>query len=209
MNASRDGKATCPTRINQALRNRWQVPICAGVFLLIACGDKPDPRVDAREQPERAVRTSMFGTVLPLRAGRTTLQQCGRRTPSLVTKFWSPSRAVIAELEERLPSVVATLNTSEVRLAGTDSMFYRQYIGLVRWNGKRTVYVNAIDRKYVGSLNRMRKQVGKDPFSPAGDTVTWRVTPMTVCDGGARFWGVEYDPDKKSFEAPRVNRTAG
>lgn len=50
----------------------------------------------------------------------------------------------------------------------------RQYVGIVR-GGKRYVYGNYF------------------PVSDINERVEWRLKPMIVCDGGARFFGAEFD----------------
>ena len=113
----------------------------AGITLSISCRGGSDP---AMELPhDQSAISSPYGAVLPPSEGRKLLHQCSRPTPSLVTGFWTPPASVIAEMEKRLSSVVPSLSTQRTPL---DSLYYRQYVGLVRVNGKRTVYVNAIDK---------------------------------------------------------------
>jgi len=59
--------------------------------------------------------------------------------------------------------------------------YVRQYVGLVR-DGKRIVYVNAMYLKMRTSV----RNLGTGEF-------------LRLCDGGAEAWGIEYDPEKKSF----------
>ena len=63
--------------------------------------------------------------------------------------------------------------------------FGRQYGGLVV-AGRKIIYVNAFSRSAMD-------QSGSDSNS------NWRAQPVMVCDGGASFFGVEYDPQSKSF----------
>jgi hypothetical protein len=180
------------------------VALCSGIALSIACGG--EARSTADQPLGGSAMTSIYGAVLPPSEGRKLLAQCSRSTPSLVPRFWVPPNSVIAEMEQRLPSVVAGL---PVQRAHLDSLYVRQYLGLVRLNGKRTVYVNAIDKGYIASLNRMRRQLSHEPAASSGDTVSWRLVPIVVCDGGGRFWGVEYDQDSQKFKPVQISQVAG
>lgn len=185
----------------------YRMLLWAGAALSIACGGgEAETREEAKQTMGSTASTSPFGAVLTPDAGRKILDQCSRSTPSLVTRFWTPSSDVIAEMEAQLPMVLSNLKGQYESL---DSTYYRQYVGLVHLNGKRTIFVNAFDRKFIASLNRMRAQVANGNRSSSADTVTWRKDPIVVCDGGERFWGIEYDPEQQSFGQLRVNRVAG
>ena len=175
-----------------------------GIALSISCRGGSDP--GTKQRFNEVSTPSPYGAVLPTDEGRKLLDQCSRPTPSLVTSFWTPPASVIAEMEKRLPSVVSNLS---VQRAPLDSVYIRQYIGLVRADGKRTIYVNAIDKAYIASLNRMRSQLAKGPPASVPDTTSWRIVPIVVCDGGVRFWGVEYDQHTKTFKQIRMNQNAG
>jgi hypothetical protein len=87
------------------------------------------------------------------------------------------------------------------------SAYYRQYLGITRWNGKRTIYVNGFRRDHLEAVNSMRRQMRSSVPGTALDTVRWRNTPISACDGGAMFFGIEYDPDRNSFARFEFNRS--
>jgi hypothetical protein len=63
----------------------------------------------------------------------------------------------------------------------------RQYLGFIR-NGERWIYVNAFPaRKKSGMLDRARSEF------------------IGGCDGGALFWGIEFNAQMKLFAAFAAN----
>jgi hypothetical protein len=67
--------------------------------------------------------------------------------------------------------------------------FQRQYGGLLVGK-RRVVYVNGFPRG------------AGDPAmdgTAAARNFDWHREPVVVCDGGPAFFGVEYDPEKKTF----------
>jgi hypothetical protein len=171
---------------------------------------------DSEEPSPRAHRTDLVsfapeqGAVLPLSEGQRLIDQCGRSTPRGVRSFWSPSDTVIAELEARLPQAIAD---SEVARKShgwlSNGEYHRQYVGIVYWTGKRTIYTNSFSRSYLESLNRARRQVAAGADLPIPDTVRWRLVAIRVCDGGSLFWGVEYDHRSHTFGRVHANSSAG
>jgi hypothetical protein len=71
--------------------------------------------------------------------------------------------------------------------------YFRQYAGFVV-GGRPIIYVNGIHRSYIESTIRAQKEV---LFHIAGSD--WQHEPIVVCDGGAAFFGVEYDVDSRTF----------
>ena len=99
-----------------------------------------------------------------------------------------PTRAEVTELEARLGAILADrLNAvarshrhgEELKVAD----YYRQYSALVI-GARRLIHVNGFHRFLVEGNSR------------APD---WRNVPVCVFDGGERFFGVEYDPETKTF----------
>jgi hypothetical protein len=83
------------------------------------------------------------------------------------------------------------LRARKGQLVPPSQQFRRQYIGFTR-NGERLIYAN---------------------FSPIhADELgsKWPILerPVVVCDGGAGFWGVVYDPKIERFEEPQFNGVA-
>lgn len=150
-------------------------------------------------------------SVLPVSAGPRLLDQCSRATPKAIRGFWTPSDSLISELEDGIWEFLASaINRGAIRRNRiTLREDYRQYIGVVHWNGKRTIYVNGFNRDYLISLNRTRSEVARNHPTVSADTVKWRLVPIAVCDGGPSFWGLEYDPSSKRFSKFRINESAG
>jgi hypothetical protein len=70
-----------------------------------------------------------------------------------------------------------------------DMTFQRQYAGFVVGK-RRIVYVNGFPR---GAGDPARDG------TTAARNFDWHSEPVVVCDGGPGFFGVEYDPEKKTF----------
>ncbi|WP_106640247.1 hypothetical protein [Allosphingosinicella vermicomposti] len=109
--------------------------------------------------------------ILPASAAAAMLNQCSRPAPDAGEATWQPSQNNIDRLEAILPEALAV--APEMRGTGTPNLkkWERQYVGLVR-DGRRFLYGN---------------------FFPAQPQDSWRNAPMIVCDGGADFFGVEFD----------------
>ena len=110
------------------------------------------------------------------------LQQCSRSTPKPGEAGWTPSDLDIAKLEAKLPAALALARpdlASRKWLEGAPARWLRQYVGIVR-GGHRFIYGN-----FVPDLERMR--------------IVWRQQPQGTCDGGADFFGAEYDVEKGMF----------
>lgn len=194
--------------IRSASARTWSA-IVAVALPLAAAGcelrERPSSRTDA---VATLTVTRSGGAVLPVEQGRAVLDQCTRRVPWGVRGFWTPSRSVIDTLEARLGEVLSNAleypsSAVDTARAGEDE-FLRQYVGLVRWSGARTVYVNGIH------ASTRKTRYGRRPDGRAiSDTFPWRAVPVSVCDGGSHYFGVEYDPATRTFGAFRFNARAG
>jgi hypothetical protein len=118
------------------------------------------------------------------------VRQCSRSAPSPGETTWQPDAADVAALERALPAALQPRRALNLRREVGEpdwSRFpdgwRRQYIGLVR-GGRRFVYGNffLIDR-------------GEETPADA----EWRRRPLRICDGGAHFFGVEYDVAGRRF----------
>jgi hypothetical protein len=112
------------------------------------------------------------------------LEQCSRDVPAPGEAHWTPNAEDIARLEAALPAALAGARLSaDARrvLAGAPAGWHRQYLGLVR-GGRRFLYGNFLVND------------GDDDIE-----ALWRVRPLTVCDGGAGFFGAEYDVAASTF----------
>ena len=122
------------------------------------------------------------GVVLPRKLALEALQQCSRPTPQPDPPgekgIWEPSGREIERLERSLSDYVAAYApTLSPGLASRLSQYRRQYIGIFQ-KEKKVVYVNLF------------------LWDPRGD---WRTHAVVVCDGGAAFWGIEFDLSTGTF----------
>jgi hypothetical protein len=124
-----------------------------------------------------------LGVVLAPPASRDLLHQCSRQSPYDVNGDWTPSTAQIAELERRLPDALNTALSKRSTNNARAEVIARQYAGFLI-GGRKTIYVNA--------FTKQETTAGAYPHD-------WRHSAVVVCDGGAVFFGVEYDPEKKTF----------
>lgn len=104
---------------------------------------------------------------------------CSRSGPDQADATWTPTRADVEALEARLPLAI-----DGVSLPMPLAQYCRVYYGLVR-SGRRFIYVDA---------------------SPCKDGVP--DTQTMVCDGGAHYWGIEYDVEKTAFTELTANGDA-
>lgn len=128
--------------------------------------------------------TGLF--ILPVNAGQSLLRQCSRGTPN-VSQFWNPSPEQIQKLESLLPQYLRH-GTDRNPSIPDNVEYHRQYVGIVV-NGKRLIYGN---------------------FYPASvsDIFDEKSTPVVVCDGGASFWGIVFEPESSVFLDLQVNGPA-
>jgi len=120
-----------------------------------------------------------------------TFRQCSRDTPKTDGNYWLPTASDIAELELNLPTMLKLRDLHGQKVPPKFQQFQRQYIGFTR-NGQRFIYAN---------------------FSSIYSDEPWKEwsiieRPVIVCDGGAGFWGVVYDPKEQRFEEPQFNGDA-
>jgi len=122
--------------------------------------------------------------ILPVNAGQSLLRQCSRETPDNVSQFWNPSFEQIKKLEGLLPKYVRD-GAARKPTVRDGVEYHRQYVGIVV-RGKRLIYGN---------------------FYPASvsDGFDEKSTPVIVCDGGASFWGIVFEPESSVFLDLEVN----
>src|ERR1700759_4933111 len=112
----------------------------------------------------------VWGVVFPAEQAPLLARQCSRATPR-AEGAWLPAPADIAKLEAGLGRVLTDAKVQP-------GAYYRQYGGLVV-GGRHIIYVN-------GARNAV--------ILPS-----WRGVPISICDGGALAFGVEYDPATGAF----------
>jgi hypothetical protein len=111
-----------------------------------------------------------WGVIFPAAQAPQLARQCSRETPR-AEGVWQPAPSDIARLESGLTPLL-------VQHQVQPGAYYRQYGGLIV-GGRKIIYVN-------GARNAVVH----------GD---WRSTPISICDGGALAFGVEYDPATGAF----------
>jgi hypothetical protein len=136
--------------------------------------------------------------VLPIGETKTILMQCSRSVPQPGEPFWSPTPAQIEELEKRLPAYLRQQRHAEH--ADQLSKSLRQYVGITV-EGRKVIYLNAFHPDVL-RIPGCKPSEGKDCQLP------WHQRAIQVCDGGDDFWGVEYDPESKTFNGLAFNGVA-
>ena len=111
-----------------------------------------------------------WATIFPAAQAPLLARQCSRGAPR-AEGVWQPTPADIAKLEPGLAHVLADAKVQP-------GAYYRQYGGLIV-TGRRIIYVN-------GARNVVTQ-------------ADWRTAAISICDGGALAFGVEYDPATGRF----------
>lgn len=144
----------------------------------VADADVPSSTVDGRAASRTDFELLGNSVIVPVRAAPELLNQCSRETVSPVQGYWRPTPRMIAELEQRLQ----TLLTYESRLEPLRS-YIGQYAGVAS-GGRRVIYASFL-------------------LQPLD--VPWQEQVVVMCDGGNRAWGIDYDVATKTFGELRVN----
>jgi hypothetical protein len=142
-----------------------------------------------------ASRVLPHWVVLPAETAGGLAPQCSRRAPS-PDSTWTPDPNTIAQLEAVLPAALnqALLRrkpTPPERFKTTD--YYRQYGGFVV-GGSKIIYINGFHRDSLDMFQDFPTQA-----------LFWRTIPAGACDGGAFFFGAEYDPATRRLSAITFN----
>ena len=132
------------------------------------------------------------GTILPGKKALTLVHTCSRGSLEGVQGTWTPTSSQIADLEKDLPGsfrIARKAWAQKVRGWKTNlkpdevdrnpAPFFRQYGGLLI-AGRKVIYVNAFR-------------------APPWGLKDWRSEASDICDGGANFFGVGYDAERKAF----------
>lgn len=126
-----------------------------------------------------AAQESASYVVLPASQAESVTRLCSRIGPEHVAGGWNPSTGDIQKLEATLDRVSAMRPTGAVSVPiQSPRNSFRQYVG-IRVGERNLIYVNAFPRDYVPSYRRSKL--------------------VNVCDGGAAFWGVTFDPATGDF----------
>jgi len=179
--------------VTQRLPRRSRVVHAAALLGLWACGGSGD----AAAELAPALRV-----VLPA-ASAARWQPC-TEPPFGVAGFWTPSDSLAKAVDGALAPVLAAA-LRRVGAEGRAADYHRQYLGVVI-DGRRMVYVNGFHHFYVEDMLRTEMVVARiDTTSPPVGADFWKRYPVGVCDGGAAFFGVVYDPLARRFGAVRFN----
>ncbi len=136
-------------------------------------------------------RAASNRVIFPATDAAELLKQCSRNAPAMGEKAWQPTDADIDALEAALPrALAASPQARKVDFSGLLERWQRQYAGISR-AGRRYVYGNYF------------------PVDKTNDWADWRKAPMMVCDGGARFFGVEFDVSARRITRIDFNGTTG
>jgi hypothetical protein len=162
----------------------------AALALLVAAGCAPS----VSSAPAPAPSAEAPGAVLEGPAAQALLSPCSRPGPTGVSGMWTPSTADVARLEAALPAFLAA---QPEKPALPLEAYRRQYAGFVAADGRRWVYA---------SFFFLPENIVQDSATAQGDGPwAWRRVPMAACDGGALFFGVEFDPAAGSFRELHYN----
>jgi hypothetical protein len=161
-----------------------------GFATVCACSQSVAPEVVAPEAPPVPVvqLDPAKGAILPLGKAERLGKQCSRPSPGPVTGTWSPSKAMIADLEFALGEQIERELKAIPKEGPKPQDYYRQYAGLLI-GGKQVIYVNGVQ----GSV------VERDEGAGRPKRGLWTNEPIMICDGGMVTFGVEYDPATKAF----------
>ncbi|HET6230841.1 MAG TPA: hypothetical protein VFE05_12280 [Longimicrobiaceae bacterium] len=156
----------------------------AAVALIAACSSGPPPK---KKGPPVIIVRADQAAVIDSAHARGVFDQCSRGVPFGITGYWTPSKDDIRKLEAALPAYLHGIKLPESDAPAGAS--WRQYAGFIR-NGRRLIYINAF------------------PGPPLYPGDYWHREAEAVCDGGAPYWGLVYDPQSNAFGEMQFNTDA-
>lgn len=129
--------------------------------------------------------------VLKGMTGRSLFQQCSRSSPTGREGYWDPTAPNIKQIEVALPGYLSQQKLPTGTSAKYLSGYYFQCVGFIR-KKHHIVYLNAFSPSVKDSMAHDTIPDKKRPFN-------WKIDPVSVCDGGDSFYGIEYDVETKKF----------
>jgi hypothetical protein len=147
---------------------------------------------------------SASGTVLTGMPAWRALEQCTRSHPDTPDSLWTPAQVEITKLERGIGTVLERMLESVRRDApkGVEAVatdYFRQYVGVII-GGRRLIYVNGFHRSFLEVMGNATRLTSRDTTLPASTyRFDWLHAAVVVCDGGAGFFGVLYDPRRDRF----------
>jgi hypothetical protein len=157
----------------------------------LGCSASPSPKIPAvPAAPRRWV-------VISAEEAPNVFIQCSRSAPrETAGPFWAPSPAQIEGLERGLGAYLREKGHAK---QGDDlSRFYRQYVGFVR-SGRKLIYLNAMSDDVLENNLRLCREYPRQMPKDLCDPDEWQHPNSITCDGGDRYWGLEYDPQTKTY----------
>ena len=115
-------------------------------------------------------------------------EQCSRSAPQPEGPVWLPSQAEIAQLESDLLQFYADNPWSFDSATAPPPAFRGHYVGFAR-GYSRYIYASYVPEDVFAGF----------PDDAAG---------VLVCDGGADFWGIVYEPATRTFGELEFNGSA-
>ena len=157
----------------------------------LGCSASPSPKVPVAPAAQRK------WVVISAEEAPNVFAQCSRPAPGEKDgPFWAPSPAQIEGLEEGLPAYLREKGHAK---QGDDlTRFYRQYVGFVR-SGRKLIYLNAMGTAVLENSLRLCREYPHQMPKDMCDPDEWQHPTNIMCDGGDDYWGLEYDPQTKTY----------
>jgi hypothetical protein len=173
--------------------------LVGGFSTMCGLGGCTDPSDGGHQRSQRDPGSKLdAGTavIIPVQMAPALLDQCTRERPRNVTGFWSPGADIVRQMEEDLAPVLHRASREGGSGSTGLNAYYRQYVGILR-DGRRVIYVNGFHRNYVHRYLSYNDTVHGKRVEQ--DTAEWRINPVSVCDGGTAYFGIEYDLTTRRF----------
>ena len=136
--------------------------------------------------------------------------QCSREAPKPDGAYWIPTSAQIRAIEPALPALARRVPQDYRNLPALTDPTLRQYTGFTL-KGQRLIYVNfgPDDWRFTELLHERERRDGPAHRWPeVKERLLEKILPerpLNMCDGGAFFWGVVYNPATRTFAVPQFN----
>jgi hypothetical protein len=190
-------------RISRAVIAGVVMVTAARGLAIAAVSDRPGTAIESSRCPHPSVGWSQKallpivkgpdfeGVVLPPKAARAVLCQCSRKSLGPASGYWTPTLSELLPMEARLPDYLrAHAHPRRPDQWRELKGYLRQYLGIAR-AGRRLIYINGIGGPVFSPARRISHR-------PAIERA-WRSTALVMCDGGADYFGAEYDVAAREF----------
>lgn len=130
-----------------------------------------------------------IGVIFPAPLAKRVINTCTRNAPALVDGYWTPTSNDVAIAEELFGAFLAESAPCYAKVTPANSKFYRrQYAGFLRGN-RRFIYVNLFHQRQIELVS------------------DWIFEPVSMCDGGLDYFGVEFDVTSGRFQHLEFTQT--